>query len=399
MNLDLGKIIILIGEQASGKSTVAKVLCICRYFSYLVQDSTNIVNGKSEFSRTALAEWGLEEYEKPTTYISYENADYSVVIDQHQISGSSFVISPDSEAKSTAEAFELEALAPTLTPKSERFKNLLKTLKELKPKESKFSISANWSIPHSFLTTDVKNVMNNPFYFPTERGLQSIFSLGKSSIQNLADSLYNQFALLDRISSDFKSETEIEPLNIHYKNVDGKGYVKKKEVGIYHSLSNGASGHKSAIPIVLAVKHYSTISRKRTFIVEEPEQNLFPVAQKKLVDFLTGAVIQDGHQMLLTTHSPYILSAIENLMYAHKMGTLEDGKYADRVEKIISRKYWIDQKDVSVYTLGDGVAKDIVLRDEPLVDKAYIDSVSEQIIDEFDRILEIDVEHENQEAS
>ena len=36
VDLDLGKITVLIGDQATGKSTVAKVLSICRYFSYIV---------------------------------------------------------------------------------------------------------------------------------------------------------------------------------------------------------------------------------------------------------------------------------------------------------------------------------------------------------------------------
>jgi len=383
MNLDLGKVTILIGEQASGKSTVAKVLCICRYFSYLVEDSNEIIDYRSKFSRTALREWGLEGFETDDSTISYENEDYSVVIDQHPFT--------------SGDEISFLLFKPTLTAKSERFKKLLELLNELKPKEFKYSISADWFIPSSFLTSDVKSVMNNPFYFPTERGLQSIFSLGKQSLQNLDDSLYNQFALLDRITKEFSSETDIEPLNIKYRNDNGNGFVKKENEDSYYRLSNGASGYKSAIPIVLAVDFYSIINRKRTFIVEEPEQNLFPVSQKKLIDFLTKSVIKDGHQMLLTTHSPYILSAIENLMYAHKLGNIADRKYADRVEKVINKKYWIDQKDVSVYSLGNGVATDIVLRDEPLIDKEYIDSVSDVINAEFDSLLSIDVEHENGE--
>lgn len=396
MELDLGKVTVLIGEQASGKSTVAKVLAMCRYFSYLVMDSRNIVNGRSEFSRTALVEWGLEEYETPETYIKYDCPDYSVVIDQHRISGSSFAVSYDSKSPTESHDFEIDVLIPNLTPRSDRFKELLNRFEELKPsRESKFAIPGDWSIPHSFLTTDVKRVMNNPFYFPTERGLQSIFSLGKSSIQNLSDSLYNQFALLDRISKEYNSETEIEPLNIQYRNENGVGYVKKKSEERFYRLSSGASGYQSATPIVLAVDYYSTISRKRTFVVEEPEQNLFPEAQKKLVEFLVDAAVNDKHQMLFTTHSPYILSALENLMYAHKLGNIEGRKYAERVENIIAEKYWIDQNEVSVYALENGGARSIVLRDEPMIDKEYIDSVSNILNAEFDHLLSIDVEREN----
>ena len=391
MNLDLGKITILIGEQASGKSTVAKVLAICRFFSYIVEDSNEIVGGRSKFSRLAFGGWDLEDYESPSSYVFYENDDYSVEI-------------KDCLEEHT-EALKL-GLVQTLfksnvTPKSERFRKLYQSYRELQPAEERnrpLGALSMWDIPHSFLTTDVKSVMNNPFYFPTERGLQSIFSLGTAG-KDLGDRLYEQLGMLNRISSGFKNATEIEPLNIHYVNENGVGKVRKFDDDTFYRLSTGASGYQSATPIVLTVKHYSSIKRKRTFIVEEPEQNLFPVAQKKLVDFLTGAVNMDGHQMLLTTHSPYILSAIENLMYAHKMGTLEDGKYAERVEKIISRKYWINQKDVNVYALTKGTGKSVVLREDTMIDKEYIDSVSEKIIDEFDRLLEIDVEHENHHQS
>jgi energy-coupling factor transporter ATP-binding protein EcfA2 len=395
MELDLGKVTILIGEQASGKSTVAKVLCICRYFSYLIENTHDIVNGKSAFSRRALGEWDLDEYETPTTFIKYENTDYSLIIDPHVISGSQWALSADSKTTSDIGQFELSVLIPKLEAKSEAFKNLLNRFEELKPKESQFSISSNWSIPHSFLTTDVKQVMNNPFYFPTERGLQSVFSLGKSSIENLSDSLYNQFALLAGIAKGFGSVTDIEPLGIQYKNEDGQGKIRKHGEDMFFSLSKGASGYQSATPIVLAVKHYSAIRRKRTFIVEEPEQNLFPAAQKKLMEFLTGAVNENGHQMLLTTHSPYILTALEVLTYAFKLGHLENGKYRERVAQIVDERLWIDQADVTVYALSEGTAANVMLRNDALIDKQFLDSVSKEVIHEFDSLLEIDVEHEN----
>ena len=36
VDLELGKMTILIGEQATGKSTIAKVLTVCRYWSHIV---------------------------------------------------------------------------------------------------------------------------------------------------------------------------------------------------------------------------------------------------------------------------------------------------------------------------------------------------------------------------
>ena len=392
VDLDLGKITILIGEQASGKSTVAKVLAICRYFSYITDDSELVVNNKSSFELNALDDWGLSGYEKPNTYINYQNEDYSVEVKYREI---------QKYANTGIEGDEVhisqKILIPKLTAKSEQFENLLKSYNNLKPeKNNGFGIDTNWNIPHSFLMTDVKKVMNNPFYFPTERSLQSLFSMGKSSIQNLSDTLFNQFAKLDQIARSFKNETEIEPLGIIYKNVNGEGYFKLKDQDEFYKLSQGASGFKSSLPIILGVKYYSLFERRsKTFIVEEPEINLFPEAQKKLVEFLVGSINSFDNDFLVPTHSPYILTSLENLMYAHKMANRNDGELKEEVGKIIDKKYWIDQNDVNVYYLGNGVHKDISQRDEALIDKDYIDSVSKSINSEYDQLLALDVAMQN----
>ena len=138
-----------------------------------------------------------------------------------------------------------------------------------------------WVPDSNFYLLNIKRIMNNPFFFPTERGLQSIFSLGKSSISNMSDSLFNQFALLDKISSNFKSETEINPLDIYYKYENNQGFIRSKISHQYFPLRNGASGYQSAIPIVLAVKYYTEIEkRKRTFIIEE---NYTSPTRKKVI--------------------------------------------------------------------------------------------------------------------
>ena len=68
VELDLGRVTILIGEQATGKSTVAKVLSVCRYFSYIVEETTINIDGAFY---DGLFSWGLSEYSKPNTSIEY----------------------------------------------------------------------------------------------------------------------------------------------------------------------------------------------------------------------------------------------------------------------------------------------------------------------------------------
>jgi predicted ATPase len=48
-------------------------------------------------------------------------------------------------------------------------------------------------------------------------------------------------------------------------------------------------------------------------IIDEPEMNLHPEAQVKLLEILTMAVNR-GLKVLITTHSPYITDHLTNLM-------------------------------------------------------------------------------------
>ncbi len=365
VDLELGKMTILIGEQATGKSTIAKVLAVCRYFSYIVDE---FENGDSHFS-IGLENWGLSDFISSDSYIKYK-------CDEYELEGISKKGRIDNLLpKEIAEQYFIET---NLISKSENFNDFL----------IDYNVSKGFGedSTSSFYQHQVSKVMNNPFYVPTERGLQSIFSLGKSSIQNISDSLFNQFAKIDRFNRNFHNETEIKPLNLIYKNIKGQGFVKNERQNEFSSLYYGASGYQSTIPVVLAIKYYSEIRRKsKTFIIEEPELNLFPKAQKKLMEFFVENINNNGHSFLLPTHSPYFLSAINDLLMAYKKGQ----KNKSEVEKIVNKESWLNPNDLSVYQLKDGFAYDIFDKKLNLIGENIIDEVSDEMNEEFEELLDI----------
>lgn len=386
IELELKKFNVIIGENATGKSTVAKVLAVCKYFSYI--KGTNVIEAQNRscFLR-GLVSWGLEEFLKDDSYIYYECKDYSIEVKNENIEKNKY---------------PLTTFIPTLKPLSKEFKSLLNELDKIMPsQENPDSTRLMWTAPTSFFQNDVAAVLDNPFYLPTERGLQSIFSLGKSSIQNISDSLFNQFANLDLIAKNFKNETIIEPLRISYKNIDGRGYIKKDNEEKFYSLYNGASGYQSGIPVVLVIKYYNDLrKKKKTFLIEEPELNLFPSAQKELINYLIQDGINNGNTFLLTTHSPYILTSLNNLMYAFEIGQKEP----EEANKIINKNYWINPKEVSAYRLlSDGTSgktsKNIISSDEDgtLIRAEEIDEVSTQLNKEFDKLISLEIQNADKE--
>jgi len=393
VDLDLGRFTILIGEQATGKSTVAKVLAVCRYFSYIISEVDPDL--KRDVFFDGLTTWGLREYVKSDTCISYVCKHYSLIYQRITFNQTGF-----NELNDTEEEYEQGDFTFDVTAISSEFKNLLEELEKIKPQEKDFVKGSaeydfrfvDWTVPSSFYLNDVKNVMDNPIYLPTHRGLQSIFDIGQNSIRNLSSALFNQLSKMDNIARHFTKETYIEPLDIYYKNVRGHGYVRKANETEYFSLYNAASGYQSMIPVVLVVKYYSEVKkRNKTFLIEEGEQNLFPAAQNKLMQYLVENTIRIGSQILLTTQSPYVLTSINNMIFAAQVGKLNHEKTAG----IIDEKYWLNSNNVSAYLLryneqAGGIIQESIMDDEVMQIKAEkIDEISRQFNREYDEMLDI----------
>jgi len=385
VDLDIGRFTILIGEQATGKSTVAKVLAVCRYFSFILENDDIYF---PEPLIEGLIAWGLNESIKEGTYIYYACKHYTLSI--HRAVKHGTEQDGDGNEKKIVPYI---GFTSTLTALSKEFSNLLIELDKIKPP---IPLSRNgWTIPTSFFLNDVKTVMDNPFYLPTQRGLQSIFDIGKNSIQNLSSALFVQLSKMDGIARLFKQETYIKPLDIYYVNRNGHGFIRKANETEFYSLYNAASGYQSMIPIVLVIKYYTELKKKnKTFLIEEPEQNLFPSAQNKLMQYLVDKTINFGNSILLTTQSPYILASVNNLIYAYIVGKENKNKIND----IIPEKYWLDPSIVSAYRLlPDGTAKNIIDDDLNEIIVEELDGAGKEINAVYDKILDIKI-RKNEES-
>ena len=58
----------------------------------------------------------------------------------------------------------------------------------------------------------------------------------------------------------------------------------------------------------------------------------------------------------MTTHSPYVLASLNNLIYAHKVGQVNK----EAVESIIPSYSWIDFNDINVFFVADGGIESIL---------------------------------------
>jgi AAA15 family ATPase/GTPase len=137
-------------------------------------------------------------------------------------------------------------------------------------------------------------------------------------------------------------------------------------------ISIASSMVKELASLVLYLRY---IARPNHLIViDEPEMNLHPAAQVEIIEFL-AMLVQAGLNVLITTHSPYIVDHLANLMQAAKYEDKESIKerfYLERTEA------FIPQEKVSVYLFEDGTAKNI-LSEDGRIDWGTFANVSDDI--------------------
>ena len=109
-------------------------------------------------------------------------------------------------------------------------------------------------------------------------------------------------------------------------------------------------------------------------VIEEPEAHLFPTAQKEMLELIILMINATSSQVVITTHSPYMLSSANLLMYSSYVEGDAGGN-----SSIIDRDYRIKANAVSSYLLSNHIAVDIMDRDTYMIKADRIDSISEDI--------------------
>lgn len=407
--MELGEMTIIIGPQASGKSVISKLFY---FFVSLIRDQYQFIEEgkKLESFKDHIREkfeewfppsaWGGEKfcidfvagkYEIRLTRVIYKG----VINDEFRIHLSPFIkehyqdlsVSYNSASKKKQEMPDWEALFQ-LTEISQK-----KLSKEL----GKNYFQNQLFIPagRSFFTNIGKAVAA----FEQTRMLDPLTTIfGRSFATSRERSLYRQ--------PESKSRTPLAKLTEEILGGkiklerNSKEYVETKD-GRKIPFSALSSGQQELFPLLFMLNNYTGITRyralpgKRLVYIEEPEAHLFPTAQSELIMVLTQLIASDkeGISMLITTHSPYILAKLNNLLKAGEISANYGDKANARVEQIIPKVCWLSPSKFKAYAIVDGEVKSIFDQDG-LIDGAYLDDISGEISREFTSLLSIEIEHE-----
>lgn len=195
----------------------------------------------------------------------------------------------------------------------------------------------------------------------------------KGQINNMAAE--QAYSLIKEIlKADYTSEEESE--RIYF---DDRHWVK---------LMYGSSGQQEVLWILL-LAFVLILEKKEAFLViEEPEAHLFPKAQRNIINLIALLVNSTGSRVILTTHSPYILTSSNVLLYSGRVEGIRRG----RVSSVIPKAFRLLYEKTDAYVVGTKDRTVVSLMDEEthMIDVEYIDSVSEITNEELERLIELE---------
>lgn len=150
-----------------------------------------------------------------------------------------------------------------------------------------------------------------------------------------------------------------------------------------------SSGQQETVWLFNILFHILVTNSKSFIILEEPEAHLYPDAQKDISEIL-ALMSNQSCELLITTHSPYILGAVNNLIYAN--GVCRDCNKTI-INDLVDEKLHINNHNA--YFVDKGTIHSCIENSpERLIINEVIDGASSDINELYDRLFDIAISEE-----
>lgn len=376
--IELKTVNLFIGKQSTGKSTLMKILSYCRWLEKRIMtgdDKTlSVYTHHNRFVKEL-----MQFYRFNSGYFSEESEMYyqgdCIVIDLKGIKRNVRI--------ERLSGFDKERYNTKLSfIPSER--NLLSAIKNIDRSyrssdlDVLFNFVFEWGEAKDLYTNSAPKTLaiapNIEYYFDKDKGTDIIrLKDKKKEITPFYASSGVQSALPVEILVDYVSGMVGQPVD-----------VSKRELYdmMTKFLRERTAGDKlTELNRELLSSHLLNYQSAQLFI-EELEQNLYPESQWNLIRSIISAVkkaskrTEHPSMVTLTTHSPYVLTALNVLMAASV--ALEKDK--ESTLKIVPESYILPMGSIGAYYITEkGTLQDIVDVELQMVSGLQLDGISELV--------------------
>ena len=402
MDFDFKSINILIGPQGSGKSVTVKLMYFFKNFINEIVKNIENEESKRDLDKNQKEiflnffpkeTWPKDDflivYKNNITSISLKKVDSKIIFEYSE--NLKKLLKKGKKIYTSEKAkYANDHKISNFRFKRELSDKIKKCIQEELGVESTFE---QFFIPagRSFFA----NIQSTIFSFLSDNRSLDPFLIEFGSFYESLKRYYNDIIVNN--NSHQRQDKEFDELisqilNSNYLREKEKDYLIHKDSRKVN-LTNASSGQQETLPLIIILKALNYISSSGggfTLYIEEPEAHLFPTAQKRIVELLARTFNSKNRnfQIFITTHSPYILSSFNNLIYAGNLA--ENIKYSTRVEEVISPKEYLESYLFSVYSLRNNVRSYLIDEETKLITTTILDSVSDDISIEFDKLLNIE---------
>ena len=353
--MDVKKVTVFIGNQGSGKSTVAKLIST---FTWIEKALVRGDYDNKWFSKKSKLKNQFLNYHRLENYL---NKNGNTKITEIEYEGEAFNIKFENDSLIINEVKKNQYELPQImyVPAERNFIAYVKSPKELRLSSdslkefltefdnAKEAMKGTMKLPINGVDieydklNDIVNIKGRDF-----EGTDYKIRLTESS--SGFQSLVPLYLVSDYLAKGVNSATEA---NLRGMSNDEIERFKKLAAEIYSNDSLTEEQRRVALSVI------SSKFNKNAFIniVEEPEQNLFPTSQREILNsLLEFNNLNEGNKLIMTTHSPYLINYLTLSVEADGIkDRIKSQELENKLKDIVPLESTIKQNDLIIYELDE----------------------------------------------
>jgi predicted ATPase len=177
---------------------------------------------------------------------------------------------------------------------------------------------------------------------PMNKVIESLYSLNtKKKINSVYNSLIEKMTGLMGGEITISSLESIAPIQFSFK------FDESKDLPMYL-----ASSSVNQLTVLYLYLKYWAKEKNNFLMIDEPEVNLHPENQIRLMDILVQFVTEHDNRVLITTHSPILTDILNNYVYLHTLKSYDVDVtkiIEDNQLKNLNPEISIAKEDLGVY--------------------------------------------------